>query len=196
MSTRYKIRDPEGLYFLTSTVVGWIDVFTRKAYKNIIIDSLQFCQKIKGLQVFAYVIMSNHIHMIAKADEGLNLVNIMGDFKKYTARKIIDEILTSGKESRKDWLLYALALYAKQNRRQDQDYQLWQSDNHPVLLASPKFIYQKLNYIHNNPVKSGIVNVAAHCIYSSAGYYETGEGVLPVTVIDLGVSEGYVWMGL
>lgn len=196
MSTRYKIQDPEGLYFLTMTTVGWIDVFTRKSYRDIIIGSLQFCQEKKGLQLYAYVIMSNHIHLIAKADEGLHLTNILADFKKHTARKIIDEMLTSEKESRKDWLLYQMAWYAKQNGRHDQDYQLWQSDNHPVLLASPKFIYQKLNYIHNNPVEAGIVVEPAHYIYSSAAYYENGEGILPVIIIDLGVQEGYIWMGL
>jgi len=194
MSNRYKITDPEGLYFLTLTTVGWLDIFSRKAYKDILIESLRFCQEKKGLLLYAYVIMSNHLHLIAQAEEGYNLVNTIGDFKKYTARQIIDQIQHSGKESRKEWLLYQMQWFAKQNRRK-QEHQLWQSDNHPEELISPKFIYQKLVYIHNNPVEAGLVVEPAHYVYSSAAYYETEEGILPVRILDLGVTEGYVWLG-
>ncbi len=194
MSNRYKISDPEGLYFLTLTTVGWIDVFTRKAYKDILIESLRFCQENKGLLLYAYVIMSNHLHLIAQAEEGQNLGNIMADFKKFTARQIIDQIQHSGRESRKDWLLHQLQWFARQNRR-NQAHQLWQSDNHPVELVSPKFIYQKLGYIHYNAVEAGLVVEPAHYVYSSAAYYEREEGILPVRIIDLGVTEGYVWLG-
>ncbi|MEN8122608.1 MAG: hypothetical protein ABFS35_19860 [Bacteroidota bacterium] len=61
MSTGYKISEKEGAYFLTFQIVGWVDIFTRKTYRDIAIESLIYCQKNKGLEVFAYVIMSNHI---------------------------------------------------------------------------------------------------------------------------------------
>ncbi|MCB9294803.1 MAG: transposase [Lewinellaceae bacterium] len=194
MSTRYKITDPEGLYFLTLTTVGWLDVFTRKAYKDILIESLRYCQGNKGLLLYAYTIMSNHLHLIAQAGEGAVLVDILRDFKKFAARQIIDQIQYSGRESRKDWLLYQMRWFAKQNCR-NQEHQLWQPDNHPEELISPKFIYQKLAYIHNNAVEAGLVKEPAQYVYSSAAYYENGEGILPVIILDLGVTEGYVWLG-
>ena len=103
MSTGYQIKDQQALHYLTIQVVDWIDVFTRKAYRDIVIDSLQFCQKHKGLQIFGYVIMSNHIHLIANSPQG-ELSNTVRDFKKFTAKNIIESI-TNDNESRKDWML-------------------------------------------------------------------------------------------
>ena len=194
MSTRYKIYDPEGLYFLTLTTVGWLDIFTRKTYKDILIESLRYCQENKGLLLYAFVIMSNHLHLIVQAKEGVDLIATIGDFKKYTARQIIDQIQESGKESRKEWLLYQMQWFARKNSRK-QEYQMWQSDNHPEEMISPKFIYQKLEYLHFNPVKAGLVEEPAHYVYSSAAYYEREKGILPVRILDLGATEGYVWMG-
>ena len=88
--SRYKITDQHGLNFLTLTVVDWVDVFIRKSYKDILIESLQFCQKKKGLAVYAYVIMSSHVHLIAEATGEIPLSDILRDFKKYTAQKIDD----------------------------------------------------------------------------------------------------------
>lgn len=193
MSTRYKITDPEGAYFLTLTTVGWIDVFTRKAYRDILIESLRFCQEQKGLVLFAYVIMSNHLHLIAQAKDA-NLGAVIGDFKKYTARKIIDAIQEPG-ESRREWLLYQLRWFAKQNRKNRSTHQLWQSGDHPVIVYSPKVIWQKLDYLHLNPVKEGWVAAPEHYLYSSATNYAGQESLLEVTILDLGCTEGYVFLG-
>lgn len=193
MSTRYKVHDPEGAYFFTMTTVGWLDVFTRKAYKDILIDSLRFCQKNKGLQIFGYVIMSNHLHLIAQTGKEANLVNVLGDFKKYTARRIIDAI-QQRRESRREWLLYQLKWFAKLDGR-GQTYKLWQSDNHPIIVYSPKIIWQKLNYIHMNPVVAGIVVAPEHYLYSSALNYAGKDGILEVSLIDLASTEGYIFFG-
>jgi REP element-mobilizing transposase RayT len=104
MSTRYKVHNQNHTYFLTLTTVGWVDVFTRKEYRDILIDSLRYCQEQKGLQLYAYVIMSNHIHLMASAKEPHKLTDILRDFKKFTANKIKNEIRNSGKESRREWL--------------------------------------------------------------------------------------------
>ena len=92
MSRTYKFGNPEGIYFVSFATVGWIDVFTRREYKDILIESLAFCQKNKGLILYCYVLMSNHIHLIGKAQEGFELSWIIRDFKKYTSKQIIKAI--------------------------------------------------------------------------------------------------------
>jgi REP element-mobilizing transposase RayT len=104
MSRKYKFHNPEGLYFVTLTVKGWVDVFTRNEYKNILIENLTYCQKNKGLEIFAYCIMTNHIHLIACAKEGFILSDILRDFKKFSSRTILNSIRNNPQESRKDWL--------------------------------------------------------------------------------------------
>ncbi len=80
------------LYYVTLTVVGWIDVFTRKEYVYEIINNLKYCQQNKGLEIYAYVIMSNHIHLIARMNNGSKLGELLRDFKSYTAKQIIKMI--------------------------------------------------------------------------------------------------------
>ncbi len=92
MSDKYKIHEKEKAYFVTMTVVGWIDVFTRKNHKMQIVKSLQFCQKNKGLEIFAWCLMSNHLHMIVRSSGKDILSDILRDFKKYTSRSIVEQI--------------------------------------------------------------------------------------------------------
>ncbi len=122
MSTGYQIRDQSALHYLTIQVVDWIDVFTRQAYRDIVIDSLRYCQQNKGLQIFEFVIMSNHIHLIANSPQG-ELSNIIRDFKKFTAKNIIEGI-TNGNESRKDWILNRFKFNAQRHSR-NENYQMW-----------------------------------------------------------------------
>ena len=190
----YQIRNQYHTHYLTLTIVGWADIFTRKTYKDIIIDSLAYCQKEQGLIVYAYVIMSNHIHLIAAAkEESKGLSTILGNLKRHTAKQIIKTIKNQP-ESRREWLLNVFAYHAKYNRN-NQNYQVWIQNNHPIELISPKWIRQKLNYIHLNPVRAGIVAKAHHYLYSSASNYQDGTGILPVTIIDLGITDFYVFTG-
>jgi len=153
-------------YFITFTVVGWIDVFTRQKYCEILLESLAFCQKNKKLEVFSFVIMSNHIHLIVRQQDG-KLSGVIRDFKSFTAKKIIEEIETNPKESRKDWLLHLFKFHAK-FKNQNEVYQFWQKTSYPIELYSNEVFDQKLDYIHNNPVKSGIVTDIHSYFYSSA----------------------------
>jgi putative transposase len=89
MSDKYKIWDNSKAYFITATVVGWIDVFTRKNHKMLIVDSLQYCQKNKGLEIYGYCLMSNHLHMIARAGGTNSISDVIRDFKKFTSRELI-----------------------------------------------------------------------------------------------------------
>jgi len=101
-SRAYKFHKPEGLYFITFGTVGWVDVFTRRDYKDILVESLGFCQKEKGLLLYAWVIMSNHVHLIARAREGARLQDIIRDLKKYTSKQIVKAIAEHPGESRKE----------------------------------------------------------------------------------------------
>ena len=192
----YKIRDQFATHFLTFTIVGWVDVFSRRTNKEIIIESLNYCKAHKGLVIYAFVIMSNHMHVIARASQNSKgLSAIIRDFKRHTSRKLIDSILNNRKESRKDWMLKVFSYHAKFNSN-NVLYQIWQQHNQPQILLRPRFIMQKLNYIHNNPVKAKIVLKPEHYLFSSAvNYAGLDEIVLEVEIIDLGMQEGYVFVG-
>lgn len=187
--SRYKITDQHGLNFLTLTVVDWVDVFIRKTYKDIILDSLRYCQKEKGLNVCAYVIMSSHVHLIAEAAGTIPLSDILRDFKKFTAKKILNEI-ANGPESRREWMLHRF-VYRGHQVSGNRQYQFWQADNHPIELYTLPVIAQNIDYIHLNPVKEGWVEQAEHYSYSSATNYATGTGLLDVAVVDLPMT----WVG-
>ena len=190
----YQIRNQYSTYYLTLTIVGWADVFSRKVYKDIIIDSLAYCQKEKGLILYNFVIMSNHLHLVAAAKEGSKgLSAIIGDFKRHTAKQIIKTIKTQP-ESRREWLLMVFEYHAKFNSN-NSNYQVWIQHNHPIELISPKWIQQKLNYSHQNPVRAGIVSEPHHYLYSSASNYRDGTGILSVTIIDMGITDFYIFSG-
>ena len=114
MSTKYTVKDQNAPHFLTLTIVGWIDIFIRKIYRDIVIESLKYCQKEKGLEIFAHVIMSNHIHLIANARAGYSLSGILRDFKKFTSKKMILSI-QEDTESRRNWMLKLFAYAGKSN---------------------------------------------------------------------------------
>ena len=154
MSTGYQIQNQSALHYLTFQVVDWIDVFTRQIYRNIVLESLRYCQQNKGLQIFGFVIMSNHIHLIANSPQG-ELSNTIRDFKKFTAKNIIESIANNN-ESRKDWMLNRFQFNAQRHSR-NENYQLWTHENHAVVIYSPEFAREKLEYLHNNPVRAGLV---------------------------------------
>jgi putative transposase len=187
---RQEILDQYGLNFVTITVVDWIDVFIRKEYKEIIIESLQFCQKEKGLLIYCYVIMSNHLHLIVQAGGTIPLTDILRDLKKFTARSILNCIENNKKESRKEWMLNHFLEHGRRNSN-NQKYQFWKRGSHPVLLFSPKVIRQKIGYIHANPVAQGWVERPEDYWFSSALYYQEKRGPLEVDLLDLGVTEGF-----
>ncbi len=185
-----KIVNQHSLYFLTFTIVGWIDVFTRQNYRDIVIESLKICQEKKGLHVNAYVIMSNHMHIIAHSSEN-KLSNIIRDFKKFTSTQIIKTIKENPKESRAEWMLKLFKYYAKYNKN-NMTYQFWRQYNKPIELISPKWINQKINYIHLNPVRAGIVESPEKFIYSSAKNYLGESSILDVKVIDINNYASYI----
>ena len=181
VSTGYKLSEKEGLYYLTFQIVGWIDIFTRKIYRNIVIDSLKYCQEHKGLNLFAFVIMTNHIHLLAQSAHG-DLSGFIRDFKSYTSKKFL-EVINSDVESRKDWMKIVFAYHGKLKIKQEN--QIWTHENHGELIYSGKFIEQKLSYIHENPVRSGIVTKAEDYLYSSARNYADMESVIDIIKLSI-----------
>lgn len=171
----YKIRNKEGTYFITFAVVEWVDVFTRKEYRDIVLESLRYCQKNKGLIVYAWCIMSNHVHLIISGREG-NLSEILRDFKKFTSKAIITAIESNIQESRRTWMLALFKSKGSRNSR-NEGYQFWRQDNHPIELYSEAFTEQKLNYVHMNPVEAGIVEKEEEYLYSSCRDYYEGKNI-------------------
>ena len=181
MSDKYKIRDKDRAYFVTLTVVGWIDLFTRVNHKQLLIESLKYCQENKGLTIFAYCIMPSHIHAIFRADGEPTLSDILRDFKTYTSKRLIQQIKEQP-ESRREWMLEYFKESCKHLKR-NQKYKVWQDGNHAEEIFSTRFLYQKLNYIHNNPVKDLIVEYPEEYMCSSAQNYAGKGGYLNVEVL-------------
>ena len=169
----YKIRNKEAIHFITFAVVEWVDVFTRKEYRDIVVESIRYCQQEKGLLLHAWCLMSNHIHLIVSATNN-DTSDILGDFKKFTSKQIIKAIETNKQESRRDWMLQIFNQHGEKNSRNSNN-QFWRQDNQPKELFSSGFTVQKLNYIHNNPVEAGIVDKAEEYLYSSARDYYNGK---------------------
>jgi REP element-mobilizing transposase RayT len=182
MTPGYRIRDQSVTHFLTFTVVDWVDIFSRKRYRDILLESLSYCRKVKGLEVYGYVIMTNHVHCILKARKG-NLSNVIRDFKRYTATEILKSV-EQEPESRRDWMLRRFEFAIKRGKRNEYR-QFWEHDNHPEEVYSVKFFLQKLNYIHQNPVKAGWVTEAEHWLYSSMRNYCGLSSLIAIDVIDL-----------
>jgi REP element-mobilizing transposase RayT len=187
----HKIINQNALHYLTFTVVGWVDVFSRDEYRKIIIDSLIYCQKEKGLMINAYVIMSNHVHLICYTKEPFQLSDFMRDFKKFTSKSILESIQSNTSESRKEWMLRLFSFYAKYNKN-NKTYQFWQQDSHPIELQSPKWINQKLAYLHLNPVRNGLVDNAEDYLYSSARTYLGKPGFIEIEKLALENTIGFI----
>jgi putative transposase len=184
MSRKYKIRDQSSLYFVTFTVIHWIDVFTRNEYRQIFMDSVKYCLENKGLQVYAYCIMPSHVHMIISSESNNPLEGIIRDLKSFTSRHIRKALEDTNQvyESRREWMLRMMYNEGKFNNN-NKDFQFWQQHSHPIELTDNNMM-QTLEYIHNNPVAAGFVEGPEEWLYSSArDYYGTGKGLLDLVLI-------------
>lgn len=182
MSRNYKFHNPEGVYFVSFTVVEWVDAFPRNEYKNILVDSLAFCQQEKGMEIFAWCIMTNHMHLVFRSINGQKPELLLGDFKRFTSKAVVNAIMENLRESRKEWLLEKFR-QAGATASNVKDYQFWQHNNKPIELWSNKVIYEKINYIHNNPVEKGLVYNPQDYVYSSARDYAGEEGLIKGVIV-------------
>ena len=182
MSEKYKVRDHEKAHYMTLTTTGWVDVFSRKNHRMAVVDSLEYCQQHKGLELFAWCLMSNHLHLIGRADGPVTLPEIIRDVKKHTGRTIMKQIIEEP-ESRREWMLGIFGQRASELKRVS-NYKLWQDGFRPIELSSNRFIKEKVNYIHNNPVEAYLVEHPEHWMFSSARNYAGIDGLLDVIVLD------------
>ncbi|MGV8056477.1 MAG: transposase [Smithellaceae bacterium] len=172
MTKNVKSTEPGITYFVTFTVVEWLNVFTKPEYLQILWESLQYCRKEKGLKLYGFVFMTNHLHLIISADpENIKLWQIIRDFKKYTAQKIIQ--VMQKKENRL-WILDVMRTAGKRNNANTQ-YQFWIQDDCAEEISTEKFFLQKLNYLHGNPVRAEIVANSCGYAWSSARLYEKDD---------------------
>jgi len=180
MATRYRFGENYYAHFITYSVVNWIDALSRPVYKDIVVDSLKHCIDKKGLKLHAWVIMNNHVHLIITAEDDNKLADIIRDHKKFTAQLLLQTIADNQQESRKSWMMWLFSSAGKENPN-NKNYQFWQQDNHPIILSTPEMMVQRLNYLHQNPVRAGIVYKAEDFVYSSAiDYYTDNKGLLPI----------------
>jgi REP element-mobilizing transposase RayT len=184
MSNKYRAREANAAYFVTLTITDWIDVFTRLRQKHLLINSLSYCKKEKGLEIYAYCIMTSHLHMLCKTQEGYMLSDIIRDFKKFTSKRIVNNLLEYP-ESRKEWMLRAFKQACKSLKR-NQQYKVWQNGYHAEIAFSNRFIKQKMDYIHNNPVVDRIVEYPEDYLFSSARNYAGLDHELEVVVVFMG----------
>jgi len=172
--TRYKIWEKDAPHFLTATVVNWLPLFNNPENAGIVLDALTWLQEQKRMKLFGYVLMENHLHLVASSE---NLGKTIAGFKSYTARRIIDRLQAQGEKS-----LLAQLSYYKLPHKLDREHQLWQEGSHPQMIQDEAMMRQKLTYIHHNPVRRGYVDEPEHWRYSSARNYEGMSGVVPVTL--------------
>lgn len=162
----WKVYSDTKYYFCTSTLTKWYPVFTRIEYYSLLIDSLKYCRRNKGLSIHAYVIMLTHLHFIISADENQSIPSIVRDFKRYTSSEITSLLKKFNK-------ITALTVFKETANRtgKDQEYKVWQSGYHPIGIHSERFFKQKLHYIHQNPVRKGYVTTPEDWKFSSAKNY-------------------------
>lgn len=165
MSDSWKVEEG-GTYFVSFSIVGWIDLFTRRAYVEFLLKNLVFCQQSKGLLLYAFVIMPSHVHLIAGARTGL-LTAILRDFKTYTSKELVQLITKNEEESRKDWLLELFHRFGQRNHM-NRNNQVWQNTNHPMEIDSDDAFARVVDYIHQNPVDAGLCLTEEAYPWSSA----------------------------
>lgn len=174
--SNYQIYDGTYLFFVTLALNKQVPLFSQAVYRNIIIQSLNYSISRKSLRLFAYVIMPTHLHLIVFDSQFENdrLRKTIGEFRKYTGHEIMKELQATNPK--------LLAEKFTEQTRSDRLHKIWEIGIHPIGLESDKFLTQKMTYIHENPVKAGLVEDAVLWGYSSAKIWEKGEkGILPIS---------------
>jgi REP element-mobilizing transposase RayT len=169
MRSRYRVHEPHCAHFITTTVVEWLPVFTTSARCDILVQSFEYCRKNKGLKIYAWVILDNHIHAIVAAPE---LTRVITDFKRHTAQRILDQL----EKEKCEWLLNQFRHF-RLPHKVESIHQFWQEGFHPQAIANDQMMDQKLDYVHGNPVQRGLMAGAEHWRYSSA--HEWLPGAIP-----------------
>ena len=170
--SRYRVLHDQYPHFMTATINNWLPIFTRPETMNIVLDSWRFLQQNSHFEIFGYVILENHLHLVARSED---LSRDVQRFKSYTAKEIL-AYLQAENATR---LLRQLELF-KRPHKMESTYQVWEEGSHPQIISSEAVLRQKLEYIHQNPVKRGYVDLPEHWRYSSARNYAGQEGLIDI----------------
>ena len=183
MSDKYKIFEGDEAYFVTFTIIDWLKVLEADSFKMILIDSIKYCQLNKGLQIYAYCIMPNHIHMIIQSMGGESVSGILRDMKTHTSKAISTKLEEEKPKGYEEVLAKFVA--AGKALKRTKKYKVWQDGNQAKLLYGNRFIIEKLNYIHNNPVENGLCKVPWEYKFSSATNYADKPSLINVILLSL-----------
>lgn len=185
MSRNYKFHNPNAAYFVSFAVVEWLPIFTKKEYIDIVLNCLRFCQKNKGMEIYSWIIMPNHMHLVFQSMDGQPPELLLGDFKRFTSNAIVKAIKENPEELNREFYLARFRVSASKSSNV-KHHQFWRHDNRPIELWSNHVIAQKIRYIHNNPVAGGLVNYPEDYEYSSAVDYSGQKGLLDgVVLVDI-----------
>lgn len=170
MPERYRITDDAHVYFVTYSIVDWLPMFISESACRIVIDSLNFCHQKKGLRINAFVIMPTHMHAIVFDGDfdSERLKRSLTDFRKFTGRSLSDHCLNHMPKCFHETL--------RASSTADRERRFWQPSRHPEGIQTEKFWRQKLDYLHENPVRKGLVMRAPYWRFSSAAYYVSAGG--------------------
>jgi REP element-mobilizing transposase RayT len=169
MRSRYRIFEHEFAHFVTGTAVAWLPIFTTAARCDILVQAFEYCRQQKALKIHAWVILDTHFHAIMSAPD---LARVLADLKRHTARRIIERLETE----RCDWLLCQLR-EQRAPQKSESEHQVWQEGSHPQVIKTDAMMLQKLEYLHDKPVKRGLVASPKHWRYSSAHEWLPGAAV-------------------
>ena len=177
------VLEQQGCCYLTLNVVDWIDIFIRPVYKQVIVESLNYFIDKKGLTVYAWCLMTNHLHLMAAANQGFGLSGIINDLKKFTSRLILEDIDVEP-DTRREWMLEKFQ-NASDSLRLIEKFQVWQTAINPIYidLNNSGAVRSQLDYIHSNPVRDRIVMLPEDYLYSSACDYAGIKGLVNVQLI-------------
>ncbi len=170
--SRYRVLHSQYPHFITATINNWLPLFTRPELTEIVLDSWRFLQKDSKLEIFGYVILENHLHLLARSQ---NLSRDMQRFKAFSAKEILAYL-----KAQKERQMLRLLEFFKRPHKTECTYQVWEEGNHPQIIQDEAMLRQKLDYIHQNPVKRGYVDLPEHWRYSSARNYLGQKGLIDV----------------
>jgi len=176
MIQKYPITEPRGCYSLTLNTIDRVDLFVRPFFKQIVVESLNYFIEKKGLIVYGWCLMTNHLHLIAQVRDGYDLSGLMSDFKTFTAKIILEDLGTES-DIRRNWIMKRIreaALFDK--------LEVWENADHPVHInpEENEDIHEHLKQIHNNPVRNKIVELPPDYLHSSARDYAGLKGLVNI----------------
>ncbi len=181
MPRSYRVIPDEGYaYFVTCTVIDNLSLFVETVYARIILNSLVYVREYKNTQLNAFVLMSTHLHAVLWPKDGINMSDVLRDFKRFTSRSISRMAQERGDHN---YLGHFASARLSSRACDSSEFQVWQEGSHPEAIYGDDFALQKIEYIHNNPIKAGLVSKATDWSYSSARAYLLGEPTYPPTDI-------------